>query len=174
VFNPYEPPQEVPPPRPASAEVLASCTVLVTVPRKRSQRIADRMRMWLYPLLAGLTGFTMASAAGFAVQLGVALTCGSVVSIVVMLASKRHALRRKLAYRFYDDGFDIEAEGLLARIDWTKVHAFDEVPDGLILHSGSVQRFPIHRFPSHGLPKDGVAALRALFASKVASSSNEK
>jgi hypothetical protein len=167
-FNPYSPPKggPAPPRRPESAEVLASCTVVMTAPKpKGHRRIAIVLRRWMYPGLATMVGFTMASSAGLTTQVVTALACGGVVWIVMRLVTKNPVFVHKVAYRFYDDGFDAEADGSLTRIEWTSVRHFVDGPDGLILHNGSV-----HVFPTRGLPTEDVAALRALFASKVSPS----
>jgi hypothetical protein len=163
-FNPYAPPKKgpAPPPRSESAEVLASCTVVMTAKQKGPRRIARIVRKWLYPGIAAITGFTMMMQSGLTTQIVVALACAGIVWFVVTLADKKPAFVHKVAYRFYDDGFDAEVDGSLTRVEWTSIRSFVDGPDGLILHNGSV-----HVFPTRGLPSDDVAALRALFADKV-------
>jgi YcxB-like protein len=163
-FNPYSPPKKGPalPPRPESAEVLASCTVLITAKQKGPHRIARIVRTWLYPGLAGITGFTMTMGSGLTTQIVVALACGGIVWLVVTLAEKKPAFVHRVTYRFYDDGFDAEADGSGTRVEWASIRNFVDGPDSLILHNGSA-----HVFPTRGLPTDDVAALRALFADKV-------
>jgi len=174
-IDPYAPPRPVAPPlpRPPTAEVLASCTVVLTPGKlKRRRFFAGMVRRFLYPALAWILGFVLARPGGIVVQVLAAIVGSGVVSILVMLSpspSRKDASRQTAVYRFYDDGFDVETEGSLSRFEWASIHHFDDGADGFVLHNESV-----HVFPTHGLPMDDVAALRALFASKVTSRSVER
>jgi hypothetical protein len=166
-FDPYAPPKESAPPRSPTDEVLASCTVLVTATKKqRRPSIAERVRRYMYPALAAVTGFAMMGDAAIGARVVSGLVCGVLVwtllALIAKRIAKRPAFKHVALYRFYEDGFDVEAEGSLSRFEWSRVHDFVDGPDGLILHTGRA-----HVFPTRGLPTDDVAALRALFASKV-------
>jgi hypothetical protein len=109
-----------------------------------------------------VTGFAMAGSLGTGARVVSGLVCGVLVWTLMALIAKQPAYKYVALYRFYEDGFDVEAEGTLSRFEWSKVHQFVDGPEGLMLHTGKA-----HVFPTRGLPTDDVAALRALFASKV-------
>jgi YcxB-like protein len=171
-FDPYAPPrQSSVSARPPSAEVLASCTVLVTMGKQtRRRRIAQMVRRLIYPMLVGFMGFEAASAGGIAVQVLTALACGWLVWVfLTVIGGKKRPRKQTFAYRFYDDGFDVETEGSLTRVQWASIYHFVDGADGFVLHNGSV-----HAFPTSGLPSDDVVALRALFATKITSGGTQK